>query len=69
MFSLIEVQTVIFSMISHKIAKLFVPLHRRMCLTLVKIANFNSVSIWRRRRQFITSGLPICAYRRVFGDT
>ena len=31
----------------------FVPLHRRMCLTLVKIANFNSGSVRRRRLQFI----------------
>ena len=39
-------------------AKHFVPLHRRLCLTLVKIANFNSGSIWRHRRQFIQVGCP-----------
>lgn len=35
----------------------------------LKSPNFNKGSIWRRRRQFITSGLLICAYRLVFGDT
>ena len=34
-------------------SKHFVPLHERMCLALVKIANFNSGSVRRRRLQFI----------------
>jgi hypothetical protein len=69
MFSLIEVQTVIFSMILHKIAKLFVPLHRRLCLTLVRIAKFQIRVYMETQTAVHTSGLPICAYRRVFGDT
>lgn len=39
-------------------AKHFVPLHRRMCLTLVKIAKLKHGSIWRHRRQFIQVGCP-----------
>ena len=50
-------------------AKHFVPLHRRLCLTLVKIAKLKLRVYMEAQTAVHTSGLPICAYRRVFGDT
>ena len=50
-------------------AKHFVPLHRRLCLTLVKNRQFQLRVYMEAQTAVHTSGLPICAYRRVFGDT
>lgn len=50
-------------------AKHFVPLHRRLCLTLVKIAKLKLRVYMEAQTAVHILGLPICAYRRVFGDT
>jgi hypothetical protein len=49
-------------------AKYFVPLHRPMRLTLVRIAKFQQMGKYETQRQLIR-GLFICAYLQVFGDT
>ena len=50
MFCVIEVQTAFFHVIMLYFAKLFVILHRRKCLTLIKIAKF---------QRGVTDGSPL----------